>query len=131
MNRKGGNAMEPIFLGLFSFTALFSLMSVFSLVIVFVFIKQKKYWHLPGSILLVITFALFVRDEVTGSAVGQYALAGVIFISVIESVIELHSLTREPAVTEGRKQTRNVNLIWGYFWMFLKLLLIYFILTAK
>lgn len=122
--------MEPIFFGIFSFTGLFALLTVFSLFIVYIFIKEKKYWHLPGSIMLVVTFALYVKDGITGSDIGHYALAVVLFISVIESTFELRKLSKTVSETDEENRTRKSALIWGIVWLFMKFLLIYMILTA-
>lgn len=122
--------MDSIISHIFSFTGLFALLSVLCLFTVFIFIKQKKYWHLPGSILLVITFALFVKDRITGSDIGHYALAGVLFISMIESVVELRKLSKTEMGTEEENRTKKSTMFWGMVWLFMKGFLIYFLLTA-
>lgn len=121
--------MDTVFFSIFSFTGLFSLMTVISMFVVYIFIKQKKYWHLPGSIFLVITFALFVKDEITGSDVAHFALAGVVFISIIESIVEIRKLSKTSAETEEERRIRKSTTTRGVVWLFLKILLVYLILT--
>ena len=122
--------MDSIISHAFSFTGLFALLSVLCLFTVFIFIKQKKYWYLPGSILLVITFALFVKDRITGSDIGHYALAGVLVISIIESIVELRKLSKTEMGTEEENRIKKSSMFWGMLWLFMKGFLVYFILTA-
>lgn len=121
--------MEAIFFGVFSITGLFSLLTLVSLGLVYIFIKEKKYWHLPGSILLVIAFAMFVIDSLTGSNKGYYALAVVMLSSVIESLVEIRKLTKVEMATDEEKKIKNTTLFWAVIWLFLKGYLVYFLLT--
>ena len=80
--------------------------------------------------MLVVTFALYVKDGITGSDIGHYALAVVIFISVIESILELRKLSQTVKETEEESRIQKSAMIWGIVWLFIKLLLVYLLLTA-
>lgn len=80
--------------------------------------------------MLVVTFALFVKDGITGSDTGHYGLAVVLFISMIESIVELRKLSKTVNETEEENRIRKSAMIWGIVWLFLKLLLVYMLLTS-